>query len=77
MGFKIVFTKPATTDLSGLVSYISRDNPQAAERFSYAITPRLLLEWLFLRRRERASKNLMGKNSVQWTETIATSYPGP
>ena len=37
MGFKIVFTKPAIADLGGLVSYIARDNPQAAERFGYEI----------------------------------------
>jgi addiction module RelE/StbE family toxin len=37
MGFKIVFTKPAIADLSGLVTFISRDNPEAAERFGYAI----------------------------------------
>lgn len=37
MGFKIVFTKPAIADLEGLVSFIARDNPQAAERFGYEI----------------------------------------
>ena len=37
MGFKIVFTKPAIADLDGLVTFISRDNPQAAELFGYAI----------------------------------------
>ena len=37
MGFKIVFTKPAIADLERLVSYIARDNPQAAERFGYEI----------------------------------------
>jgi toxin ParE1/3/4 len=37
MGFKIVFTKPAIADLEGLVKFISRDNPQAAEQFGYAI----------------------------------------
>lgn len=37
MGFKIVFTKPAIADLEGLVAYIARDNPQAAERFGYEI----------------------------------------
>jgi plasmid stabilization system protein ParE len=37
MGFKIVFTKPAIADLNGLVTFIARDNPQAAERFGYAI----------------------------------------
>jgi len=37
MGFKIVFTKPAIADLETLVSYIAHDNPQAAERFGYAI----------------------------------------
>jgi addiction module RelE/StbE family toxin len=40
MGFKIVFTKPAIADLEGLVTFISRDNPQAAERFGYAIIGR-------------------------------------
>jgi len=33
MGIKIVFTKPAIADLVVLVSFIARDNPQAAERF--------------------------------------------
>jgi addiction module RelE/StbE family toxin len=37
MAFKIVFTKPAIADLEALVSYISRDNPQAAEQFGYDI----------------------------------------
>jgi len=37
MGFKIVFTKPAIADLEGLVSFIARDNPQAAEQFGYEI----------------------------------------
>jgi len=37
MGFKIVFTQPAIADLEGLVSFIGRDNPQAAERFGYEI----------------------------------------
>jgi len=37
MGFKIVFTKPAIADLSALVTFISRDNPHAAEQFGYAI----------------------------------------
>lgn len=37
MGFKIVFTKPAIADLQGLVAFIARDNPQAAERFGYEI----------------------------------------
>ena len=37
MGFRIVFTKPAIADLEGLVSFIRRDNPQAAEQFGYAI----------------------------------------
>ena len=37
MGFKIVFTKPAIADLDGLVTFISRDDPQAAERLGCAI----------------------------------------
>jgi addiction module RelE/StbE family toxin len=37
MGFKIVFTKPAITDLNEIVSFISRDNSQVAERFGYTI----------------------------------------
>ena len=37
MGFKIVFTKPAIADLEGLVTFIARDDPQAAEQFGYAI----------------------------------------
>ena len=37
MGFKIVFTKPATADLDGLVTFISRDNPRAAEQLGYEI----------------------------------------
>lgn len=37
MGFKIVFTKPAIADLESLIAYISKDNPQVAERFGYAI----------------------------------------
>lgn len=37
MGFKIVFTKPAILDLENLVAFISRDNPQAAEQFGYAL----------------------------------------
>ena len=37
MGFKIVFTKPALADLGALVTFISRDNPHAAEQFGYAI----------------------------------------
>jgi len=37
MGFKIVFTQPAIGDLQGLVAYIARDNPQAAEQFGYQI----------------------------------------
>ena len=37
MGFKIVFTKPAIADLDGLVTFISRDNPRAAEQLGYAI----------------------------------------
>ena len=37
MGFKVVFTKLGIADLGGLVSFISRDNPQAAEQFGYAI----------------------------------------
>lgn len=37
MGFKIVFTKPAIADLEGLVSYIARDDPRAAEQFGYEI----------------------------------------
>ena len=37
MGFEIVFTRPAIADLEGLVSFIARDNPQAAERFGYNI----------------------------------------
>ena len=37
MGFKIVFTRPAIADLEGLVSFIARDNPRAAQRFGYAI----------------------------------------
>jgi plasmid stabilization system protein ParE len=37
MGFKVAFTKPAITDLEGLVSFIARDNPPAAERFGYEI----------------------------------------
>jgi hypothetical protein len=37
MGFKIVFTKPAISDVEALVTHISRDNPKAAEPFGYAI----------------------------------------
>ena len=37
MGFKIVFTSPAITDLKALVKFISRDNSKAAEQFSNAI----------------------------------------
>jgi plasmid stabilization system protein ParE len=37
MGFKIVFTNPAFADLEALVSFIARDNPQAAEQFGFAI----------------------------------------
>ena len=37
MGFKIVFTKPAIADLAALVSFIARDNPEAAERFGFEI----------------------------------------
>ena len=40
MGFQIVFTRPAIADLEKLVAFISRDNPQAAERFGYAIIER-------------------------------------
>ena len=37
MGFKIVFTKLAIADLSGLVTFIARDNPEAAEQFGCEI----------------------------------------
>ena len=37
MGFKIAFTKLAIADLGALVTFIGRDNPQAAEQFGYAI----------------------------------------
>jgi len=41
MGFQIVFIRPAIADLEKLVAFISRDNPQAAERFGYAIIERV------------------------------------
>ena len=37
MGFEVVFTKPAIADLEALVTFISRDNPWAAEQFGSAI----------------------------------------
>ena len=37
MGFKIVFTKPAITDLSGLVRFVARNDPKAAESLGFAI----------------------------------------
>jgi len=37
MGVKIVFTKPAITDLGGLVRFNARNDPQAAERLGFAI----------------------------------------
>jgi addiction module RelE/StbE family toxin len=37
MGFKVVFTKPAIADLEGLVTFISRDNSQAAEQMGFVI----------------------------------------
>jgi toxin ParE1/3/4 len=52
MGFKIVFTKPAITDLQSLVGFISRDNPQAGEQFGYAIIEKTdkLVDFPFLGR---------------------------
>ena len=52
MGFKIVFTRPAIADLEALVSFIRRDNPQAAERFGYEIIEKAekLSEFPFLGR---------------------------
>ena len=40
MGFKIVFARPAISDLESLVAFISRDNSKAAEQFGYAIIAR-------------------------------------
>jgi toxin ParE1/3/4 len=37
MGFKIVFTKPTIEDLEDLVSFISRDDPNAGEKFGFAL----------------------------------------
>lgn len=52
MGFKIDFTKPAIADLGGIVKFISRDNPTAAERTGYAIIEKAekLSEFPFLGR---------------------------
>jgi toxin ParE1/3/4 len=37
MGCKVVFTKPAITDLGGLVRFIARNDPRAAEQVGFAI----------------------------------------
>lgn len=52
MGFKIDFTKPAIADLGGIVQFISRDNPAAAEQTGYAIIEKVekLSEFPFLGR---------------------------
>jgi plasmid stabilization system protein ParE len=31
MAYRLIYTKPAERDLAGIVSYIARDNPRAAE----------------------------------------------
>ena len=37
MGCKIVFTRPAVSDLGGLVGFIACNDPTAAEQFGFAI----------------------------------------
>jgi toxin ParE1/3/4 len=43
MVFKILVTDLANEDLAALVSFIARDNPQAAERFGLALIGKLKL----------------------------------
>ena len=37
MGFKVVFTSPAIDDLRGITEYVSRDNPDSAEKLGLQI----------------------------------------
>jgi addiction module RelE/StbE family toxin len=52
MGFKIDFTKPAVADLGGIVRFISRDNPTAAEKTGFTLieTAEKLSEFPFVGR---------------------------
>ena len=43
MAFKVLVTELANEDLGGLVRFIARDNPQAAESFGLAILEKLKL----------------------------------
>jgi len=43
MAFQVFVTEIANEDLAGLVHYITRDNPAAAERFGLALLEKLKL----------------------------------
>ena len=43
MAFQVLVTEIANEDLAGLVRYIARDNPAAAERFGLALLGKLKL----------------------------------
>jgi plasmid stabilization system protein ParE len=43
MAFQVLVTEIANEDLAGLVRYIARDNPAAAERFGLALLEKLKL----------------------------------
>jgi plasmid stabilization system protein ParE len=43
MAFQVLVTEIANEDLAGLVRYIARDNPAAAERFGLAMLEKLKL----------------------------------
>ncbi len=43
MAFQVFVTEIANEDLAGLVRYIARDNPAAAERFGLALLEKLKL----------------------------------
>lgn len=43
MAFQVLVTELANEDLAGLVRYIARDNPAAAERFGLALLEKLKL----------------------------------
>src|SRR5437016_1366945 len=43
MAFKVLVTELANEDLAGLVRYIARDNPDAAERFGLSLIEKLKL----------------------------------
>ena len=71
MAFQVLVTEIANEDLAGLVRYIARDNPAAAERFGLVLLGKLKL----LRETSFARSYRAGARPAEFARDRSSSLP--